>query len=195
MSELRLDLFDRRFDDLVETGRARIPNLAPGWTDHNLHDPGVTLMELLAWTAEAQIYSLSRQRRDERIAYAAMLGVKPRGPQPASGLLWPPATPHAGRVLDPDTAIGSSKLDAPLFWPRGRILLAPAEVETVRTLLADGSEADHTSANRMKGAGFAPFGPDATIVSNELPDAPSWRISKSRSSLAKAAASDRRTAR
>ena len=85
MSDIRLDLFDRRFENLVETGRARIPNLAPGWTDHNLHDPGITLMELLAWTAEAQIFALSRLRKDERIAYASMLGIGQRGPQPASG--------------------------------------------------------------------------------------------------------------
>jgi hypothetical protein len=162
MSELRLDLFDRRFDDLVETGHARIPNLAPGWTDHNLHDPGITLMELLAWTAEAQIYALSRQRKDERFAYAAMLGVEPRGAQPASGLLWPVRAPLAGSVIGPDTAIGSNKQDAPLFWPRARILLAPAQVESVRTLLTDGSEADHTGANRLGGAGFEPFGPAAS---------------------------------
>lgn len=161
MSQLRLDLFDRRFDDLVETGRARIPNLAPGWTDHNLHDPGITLMELLAWTAEAQIYALSRQRKDERSAYAAMLGIAARGPQPASALLWPAGAPPEGSVIEPDAPIGPTRLEAPFFWPRERILLAPASVAAVRTRLADGRETDHTSANRLRGAGFEPFGPTA----------------------------------
>ena len=35
-------LDDRRWQDLVEEGRALIPRLAPAWTDHNVHDPGIT---------------------------------------------------------------------------------------------------------------------------------------------------------
>ena len=66
MKALAPNLFQRRFQDFVEMGRARLPSLAPEWTDHNAHDPGITLMELLAWVAEAQLYSLSRMLRDER---------------------------------------------------------------------------------------------------------------------------------
>src|SRR6187401_154673 len=73
----------------MEIGRARIPSLAPDWTDHNADDPGITLMELLAWIAEAQLYSLSHLRRDERLAYAALLGIAPTGTQGATGLIWP----------------------------------------------------------------------------------------------------------
>ena len=62
MSRLAPNLFDRRFGDLMEIGRARLPRLAPAWTDHNAHDPGITLMELLAWVAEAQLYSTRRAR-------------------------------------------------------------------------------------------------------------------------------------
>ena len=61
MKQLAPDLFNRRFQDLVEIGRAKLPSLAPDWTDHNAHDPGITLMELLAWVAEAQLYSLARR--------------------------------------------------------------------------------------------------------------------------------------
>src|SRR5262245_35626269 len=89
MKPLAPDLFARRFDDLVELGRSRLPSLAPGWTDYNAHDPGITLMELLAWVAEAQLYGLSRMRSDERAAYAALFGVLPAGTRPARGLLWP----------------------------------------------------------------------------------------------------------
>lgn len=169
MSDIRLDLFDRRFDDLVETGRARIPNLAPGWTDHNLHDPGITLMELLAWTAEAQIFALSRLRKDERIAYAAMLGIGQRGPRPASGELWPTArtVPPPGQVIAADTPITVAQRDAPTFWPRAPILLAPAEIDAVRTFGAGGSEIDHSKSNVLDGALYQPFGNgrDTLVVS------------------------------
>ena len=42
------DLDDRTWQDLVDEMRALIPRYAPGWTDHNVHDPGVTLLELFA---------------------------------------------------------------------------------------------------------------------------------------------------
>src|SRR3989442_231040 len=89
MSTLALNLFERRFSDLIKIGRARLPSLAPEWTDHNAHDPGITLMELLAWVGEAQLYSLSRLRRDERVSYAALLGIAPSGRRASTGLIWP----------------------------------------------------------------------------------------------------------
>jgi hypothetical protein len=40
--------------------RALIPRYAPTWTDHNDSDPGITLLQLFAWLAEAMIYRLNR---------------------------------------------------------------------------------------------------------------------------------------
>jgi len=54
------DLDTRRFDDLVGEMRAMIPLLAPEWTNHNLSDPGITLLELLAWVSEANLYRANR---------------------------------------------------------------------------------------------------------------------------------------
>lgn len=161
---LLLDLFDRRFDQLVEDGRARIPNLAPDWTDHNLHDPGITLMELLAWTAEAQIFALSRLRRDERIAYAALLGLAPHGPAPAAGQVWPTPPPAAdqsprGQLVAADAAITPGKPDSAAFWTGTPVLLVPAQLERVRTRLAGGGVAVHSDANLLDGPGYQPFGP------------------------------------
>ncbi|MEN3330016.1 MAG: hypothetical protein V7638_4823 [Acidobacteriota bacterium] len=54
------NLDDRRWADLVDEGRTMIPVFAPTWTDHNVHDPGITLMEMLAWIAETDIYRVDR---------------------------------------------------------------------------------------------------------------------------------------
>jgi hypothetical protein len=54
------NLDDRRWADLVDEGRSMIPVFAPTWTDHNAHDPGITLMEMLAWIAETDIYRVDR---------------------------------------------------------------------------------------------------------------------------------------
>ncbi len=157
---LPLDLFDRRFAGLVELGRSLIPNLAPAWTDHNYHDPGIMLIDVLAWTAEAQIYALSRMRADERLAYAALLGITAHGPLPAAGLVWPTAGAPAAAALVPiDAAVRSGKPDAPVFWPAAAILLVPARLAALSTHLASGERIDQASANRRDGAGFDPFGP------------------------------------
>ncbi|HYG47494.1 MAG TPA: baseplate J/gp47 family protein [Allosphingosinicella sp.] len=85
------DLDDIDFDALVEEGRALIPRYAPDWTDHNVHDPGITLLELLAWVIDLQIYRIGFVGDSHLRAFAALLGAEPRPARPARGLLWPAA--------------------------------------------------------------------------------------------------------
>ena len=54
------NLDTRRFEDLVAEMRTLIPHFSPEWTNHNPSDPGVTLVELLAWMTEATLYRLNR---------------------------------------------------------------------------------------------------------------------------------------
>ena len=42
------DLDDRRFQDLVDKAKRRLALRCPEWSDHNVSDPGVTLIELFA---------------------------------------------------------------------------------------------------------------------------------------------------
>jgi len=83
----RLDDLD--FDRLVEDARALIPRYAPEWTDHNVHDPGITLLELLAWIVDQQIYQVGFVSDRHLRAFAALLGVRPRAAEPARGTIWP----------------------------------------------------------------------------------------------------------
>ncbi len=55
----RLD--DRRYEDLVDELRARVPNYAPEWTDHDDSDPGNALVELFAWLVGMVLYSLHQK--------------------------------------------------------------------------------------------------------------------------------------
>jgi predicted phage baseplate assembly protein len=77
------NLDDRRWSDLVEEARALIPFYAPGWTDHNVHDPGVTLIELLAWIAEMDIYRVNTIPERRRRKFLSLLGEAQRPPQGA----------------------------------------------------------------------------------------------------------------
>jgi hypothetical protein len=175
VKDLRLHLDDLRFAELAEIGRSLIPANAPAWTDHNVHDPGIMLMELLAWIADAQIYSLARMRRGERAAYAELMGVKPRGPIAAHGLLWPdadvmmdPARSVAwprGTVITEDCACTADIADAPPFYSLHAIQLTTSRLTTLRALLEDGSVQDLTTANRFGGTAFAPFGSAPSLQS------------------------------
>jgi hypothetical protein len=93
-----LDTID--FDRLVEAARSHIPRFAPEWTDHNLHDPGMTLIDLLAWIVDQQVYRVGFVGDRHLEAFAALLGQRPRGPRPAVGLVWPDQPlPHARSLV------------------------------------------------------------------------------------------------
>ncbi len=77
------NLDDRRWADLVEEGRALIPVYGPEWTDHNVHDPGITLMELLAWIAEMDIYQLNQIPDRHKRKFLELIGVIPQPPKAA----------------------------------------------------------------------------------------------------------------
>ena len=55
-----LSLDDEQFNEIVEKARKMIPNLSPDWTDYNYHDPGITIMELLAWLKEIQQFHMDQ---------------------------------------------------------------------------------------------------------------------------------------
>lgn len=166
MKRLTPNLFQRRFQDFVEIGRARLPSLAPAWTDHNAHDPGITLMELLAWVAEAELYSLSRLRRDERAAYAALLGVSPHGTRGARGLIWPdrldPNSPYStftkSVVLPVDAVVEAIGGQSPTFRPTHSILWAPGRITSLETRDAKGCKTDQLSTNQRGELPFFPLG-------------------------------------
>ncbi len=160
MTDLTLSLNPLAFDDLVQIGRSMIPTLTNQWTDHNYHDPGIMLMELVAWIAEAQMFSMDRLRRDERSAYAHFLGVQPQGPRPASGLLWPadgaPSWPN-GFVAKSGTPV-SAGADVPTFCTTRDVQLTQAALVRVETLFSNGVSHDWTLVNAQQSATFLPFG-------------------------------------
>ncbi len=82
-----LDSID--FERLVERARSFIPRYAPGWTDHNLADPGITLIDVLAWIVDQQIYRVGFIGDEYLKSFAALLGCRPCPPVGARGLIWP----------------------------------------------------------------------------------------------------------
>ena len=60
----------RSFEQLRDTLLARVPVHAPEWADHDVSDPGVTLLELFAFLAENLSYfeEESSDRASETLA-------------------------------------------------------------------------------------------------------------------------------
>ena len=85
LPEIELD--DRGFQELVSEARTRIVRRCPEWTEHNVSDPGITLIELFAWMTEMTTYRLNRVPDKIYVRLLELLGV------PMS-----PATPARTRV-------------------------------------------------------------------------------------------------
>ena len=54
------NLDDRSFQQLVDEAKRLIPTYCPEWTNHNLSDPGVALIELFAWMSEMMLFRLNQ---------------------------------------------------------------------------------------------------------------------------------------
>jgi len=70
----RLD--DRRFQDIVDDAKRRIHRLCPDWTDHNVSDPGVALIELYAWMTEMILYRLNQVPDRLYLKFLELMGIE-----------------------------------------------------------------------------------------------------------------------
>ena len=77
------NLDDQSFEEIMEFVMGRLPWLCPAWTDYNEHDPGITILELMAWYKEMQQYHLNTVTDDMRKKLLKLVGVVPAPPSPA----------------------------------------------------------------------------------------------------------------
>ncbi|MFJ4870043.1 putative baseplate assembly protein [Streptomyces sp. NPDC088757] len=105
-------LDDRRFQQFVDDAKRYIQQACPEWTDHNVSDPGVTLVEAVAHMADQLVYRLNRVPEKNHLAFLDLLGVT----------LFPPAAARADVTF---------RLPAP--QPEPVLLPAGTEVSTGRT--------------------------------------------------------------
>ena len=78
------NLDDRKFQDIVTEARSKIPTYCPRWTDYNLSDPGVTLIELFAWMVDMLLYRLNRVPEKNYIKFMELIGIRLEPPKPAA---------------------------------------------------------------------------------------------------------------
>ena len=155
------NLDDRRWIDLVEEGRSLIPLYAPEWTDHNIHDPGIMLMELLAWIAEMDMYWLNRIPDHHRRKFLALAGIRPRPPQAARAVLQVHLGPMAPNIPLPAGVIfeGQGPDGQPVpFRALHPVTLAPGRLAAIQ-YAHEGQFVDLT-ARWNRGEVLLPLGED-----------------------------------
>ena len=155
----RLD--NRTFDELFDEGRLTLPRLAPGWTDHNYHDPGITLIDLFAWLVEMDMYRLDRTSAAAYRAFLRLVGIEPRPPQVAETVLTLELKPNADPLLlleshYPQVAGASG---AVAFQLAHDLTVLPVQLAAVLGGSAE-SPFDYSRQNRPNDRRFPPFGPD-----------------------------------
>lgn len=90
LSDLIPSIDDRRYQDLVEEMRVRVPRYAPEWTDLNDNEPGMAILQTYAWLVDGLMYRIGRVPEQNYLRFLELFGVT---------LL--PATPATARVRFP----------------------------------------------------------------------------------------------
>lgn len=70
------NLDDLRAQKLVDEARKKIVQYCPEWTDYNVSDPGITLIELFAWLTEKICYRLNQLPRKNYVEFLNLLDRK-----------------------------------------------------------------------------------------------------------------------
>ena len=78
------NLDDRRFQELVDDAKRMVQQRCPEWTDHNVSDPGVTLIETFAYITDTMLYRLNRIPDKLFLAFLDLIGVQPHPPTAAT---------------------------------------------------------------------------------------------------------------
>lgn len=157
-------LDDRTFEDLLREARLLISRYAPEWTDHNVHDPGVTFIELFSWLAEMQIYRLNRVTDENYLRFLKLTGLTPYPVQPSRTDITfeeikeekklPAHTPVVTKAGDKDV----------WFQTEEELELLSFGFKSIRTV-GGSKTVDHMEANEKEGVSFFAFGEKPSVGS------------------------------
>ncbi len=152
-------LDDKTFDQLVDDAKKWIPRYAPEWTDHNVHDPGVTFIEMFAWLTELQHYYLDQIREENELKFLKLLGVKPQETTPARTDVTFSLLSTDGESVNVPKGTKLSAGDV-TFESEEQIAVNSTRLQKIVSFHSSGVT-DHTDSNLRGGLTYFPFGPNA----------------------------------
>ena len=77
------NLDDITYEQLLQNAIHKIPQLTKEWTDFNLHDPGITTLEIYAWLTDMLNYYINASGDIHVKKYMKLLGIEPVKSSPA----------------------------------------------------------------------------------------------------------------
>ncbi|MFJ2812356.1 putative baseplate assembly protein [Streptomyces sp. NPDC087294] len=143
------NLDDRRFQQLVDEAKRYVQQRAPEWTDHNVSDPGVTLIETFAYLVDQLLYRLNRVPDKNYSAFLDLLGIRLFPPAAAGADVdfWLSA-PQTDTVVLPAgtevTTVRGESEEPPVFATTGELRIVPSELTHLLTAPRTGEQADRT---------------------------------------------------
>lgn len=154
-------LDDRTFQQIVDEAKKRIPHYTKEWTDHNVSDPGVTLIELFAWMTETILYRLNQVPDLHMIRFMELLGIRLLEPVPASApvTFWLSAPQPNAVVIPAGTEVASTQTETRssiVFTTNADLRISPPQLTQVVTRLtgSDGQKRYQEINVRRLAAGF-----------------------------------------
>lgn len=137
-------LDDRTFQDIVDEAKKRIPHYCKEWTDHNVSDPGVTLIELFAWMTDVILYRLNQVPDLHYVKFMEMLGVSLKEPTPAQvpTTFWLSAPQEMPVVIPSGTEVASTQTETEpsiIFTTDDDFRILPPNLKMVLTRVTAGS--------------------------------------------------------
>ncbi|OGO58813.1 MAG: putative baseplate assembly protein [Chloroflexi bacterium RBG_16_72_14] len=157
------NLDDRRFQDLVDEAKRLVQQRCPEWTDHNVSDPGVTLIELFAWMTDQVVYRLNRVPDRNYVKFLELIGVSLYPPTAARTSLtfWLSAPQPDTVTIAAGTQAATVRTDtseAIAFTSIEDLPIVPSSLERLGSMIDGKTLRDHSAALE-KGTEFACFQP------------------------------------
>jgi predicted phage baseplate assembly protein len=155
------NLDDRRFQELVDDAKRMVQQRCPEWTDHNVSDPGVTLIETFAWMTEQLIYRVNRIPDRNYVKFLELMGVRLFPPIAARTTVtfWLSAAQETPVRIPVGTQVATprSDVDEPvLFSTVTDLSIVPCSLQRLASTIEENEIRDHTDA-LLKGQEFYCF--------------------------------------
>ncbi|MES9509774.1 putative baseplate assembly protein [Streptomyces sp. NPDC000609] len=144
------NLDDRRFQQLVDEAKRYVQQRSPEWTDHNVSDPGVTLIETFAYMVDQLLYRLNRVPDKNYAAFLDLLGVTLFPPTVARAEVdfWLSAPQPETVRLPAGTEVATSRGEAEeavVFSTSDDLSIVPSSLVRLVTAPVSGDQTDRTA--------------------------------------------------
>lgn len=150
-------LDDRHFQDIVDQAKLLIPHYCREWTDHNVSDPGVTLIELFSWMTDMLLYRVNQVPDKNYIKFMELLGVHLEEPRAATAPItfYLSAAQPAEVTIPSDTEVATVRTEtspAIIFTTESPLAIRPPVL--VDTFTRNASQRDRWIRHNLRSDGL-----------------------------------------